>query len=141
MRPSVKVAGANDMAIVIIQENDSAVLDVLTLAFAMENHTTIPILGGSTEEISNSIRSHRPDLILIEYRSNTSYGALLLAAIRKISSTLPVIALSCDLNVGRIAAKIGFNEFLSKPFDLGELYDKVGSFLSGNRGHRLDLAD
>ena len=129
------------MAVIIIQENDCAVLDVLKQAFMLEDHHPIPILGSCTEELSKLIRRHRPDLVLIDYRSTSPCGALLLAAIRKISSALPVIALSCDLNIGKMASKLGFDGFLSKPFDLGELYAKVDSFLNGEPNLKVNLAE
>lgn len=119
------------MATIIIQENDSAVLDVITQALALENHRPIPILGSCPEEMSSAIRRFRPDLVLVDHHAGLKSWSVLLGSIRKISRALPVVALSCDLHIAKIADRIGFNGFLSKPFDLDELFQKVEALLSG----------
>lgn len=130
MQSSAKGAGANSMATIIIQENDSAVLDVLTQALKLEGHLPIPMLGSCPIEMTKSVKRHYPDLVLVDYRSNNDSGKKLLAAIRKISSWLPVMALSCDLNISKMASVIGFNNFLAKPFDLDEFFGKISLLLN-----------
>lgn len=130
MQSSAKGAGANCMATIIVQENDSAVLDVLTQALELKGHLPIPILGSCPIEMTKSVKLHYPDLVLVDYRSTNDSGKNLLAAIRKVSSWLPVMALSCDLNISKVASVMGFNNFLSKPFDLDEFFGKVSLLLS-----------
>lgn len=118
------------MATIIIQENDSAVLDVLTQALELKGHLPIPILGSCPIEMTKSVKRHYPDLVLVDYRSYSDTGATLLATIRKISSWLPVMALSCDINISKIAFGMGFTSFLAKPFDLDEFFCKISLLLN-----------
>lgn len=119
------------MATIIIQENDSAVLDVLTQALALENFRPIPILGCCPKEMLDLIRKNHPDLVIMDYRANRNDGLVLLEAIRKVSRYLPVLAISCDLNIAKVANGLGFDGYVAKPFDLDELFRTVNSFLAG----------
>ena len=125
------------MATIIIQENDNAVLDVLTLALSQQGHQTIPVLGAAPEKISALIRKYTPQLVLVDFRSTTTSGASILAAIRKISLKLPVVALSCELNISKKISKMGFDGCIEKPFDLYEFFDTINSCLSGGKSGKF----
>ena len=124
------------MAKIIIQENDGAVLDVLTQALQMEGHRPIPILGPCPDQMSIYIESHNPDLVLVDYRSNSCQGSSLLDTIRRISSKLPIIVLSCELNIAKAISKLGFTAYLTKPFNLDDLYETINSMLNDKAANR-----
>ena len=84
-------------------------------------------------------QQHEPDLVLMEYRPNLKAADLLLDAVRKVSDCLPVIALSCDLNIDKLASRIGFDGYICKTFDLEELYGRVRYFIAPRSSDKTRL--
>ncbi|MGV3545671.1 MAG: response regulator [Pedobacter sp.] len=117
------------MATIVIQENDSAVLDVLILALQAEGHRSIGLLGSCPLAMSNVVKRNIPDIVLVDYRNRDNVGKTLLAVIKKLKAKLPVIALSCDLNISKIAVQLGFDGFIRKPFDLDEIFETINNIL------------
>lgn len=120
------------MATIIVQENDSAVLDVLTQALQLEGHQPIGILGACPLAMSNTVKRNFPDLVLMDYRNRNGAGTTLLTVVKSLKAKLPVIALSCELNISKIANNLGFDGFLVKPFDLEELFDTIKRYLTSS---------
>ena len=114
---------------IIVQENDGAVLDVLTQALRLEGHRTVGLLGDCPKAMSTTILENQPSLILMDYRSTTAHSSILLKAIRKISTLIPVLALSCEFNLEQIKV-VGLSGYLAKPFDLDELFISVNNMMN-----------
>lgn len=128
------------MATIIIQENDSAVLDVLTMALRLEGHHPIGILGTCPLAMLNTVKRNFPDLVLMDYRNRDNGGTTLLSVVKNLKAKLPVIALSSELNISKIANKLGFDDFIIKPFDLEDLFNTVKRYLisCGTLPHQIN---
>lgn len=129
MRSSLKEPISVIMKTIIVQENDSAVLDVLTHALTSQGHRTVGILGDCPKEMSATILENKPSLILMDYRSTTESSSILLKAIRKITTLVPVLGLSCEFNLEKLSTMVGLSGFLAKPFDLDELFSTVDGMM------------
>ena len=79
--------------------------------------------AGSAEEALAMIRSHAPDMVLLDVRLPGMTGIEALPEIRKIADKLPVLLITAyaDLRQAVAAVKSGADDYLAKPIDLDEL--------------------
>lgn len=96
-------------------------------------------LGFHTNEASSAegaleiIRSHAPDMVLLDVRLPGMSGIEALAEIRKLADKLPVLLITAyaDLRQAVAAVKSGADDYLAKPVDLDELetaiFDALGA--------------
>jgi len=88
--------------------------------------------ASSAEEALESIRSHMPNMVLLDVRLPGMSGIEALAEIRKITDKLPVLLITAyaDLRQAVAAVKSGADDYLAKPVDLYELetaiFDAIG---------------
>jgi DNA-binding NtrC family response regulator len=88
--------------------------------------------ASSAEEALEMIRSHVPDMVLLDVRLPGMNGIEALAEIRKIVDKLPVLLITAyaDLRQAVAAVKSGADDYLAKPVDLDELetaiFDAIG---------------
>ena len=88
--------------------------------------------ASSAEEALETIRSHAPDMVLLDVRLPGMSGIEALAEIRKIADKLPVLLITAyaDLRQAVAAVKSGADDYLAKPVDLDELetaiFDAIG---------------
>jgi DNA-binding response OmpR family regulator len=61
------------------------------------------------------------DLVLLDLRMPGLDGRGFLSEMRRRSENPPVIVLSADPNVGRVAQEMGVSVYLQKPFDVEQL--------------------
>jgi len=71
------------------------------------------------------------DLIILDLRMPGIGGMETLASIRRNNTSVPVILLSGYITVAALtdAARLGLNDFLTKPFRMDELLTKVNRLL------------
>lgn len=119
------------MATIIIQENDSAVLEILTQALAEEGYNAVPLADPSPPKLLAAIKKYHPHLVMIDYRSTGERGIELLKTVRNSKPKIPVLALSSNNNIERSALKAGFQGYIKKPFDLNDLYQTLDRFFAG----------
>ena len=118
------------MATIIVQESDEAIIDVITLALEEEGHHTIGLLDQCPFALSQKLRLYIPDIVFLDYRAAYETGIALFRAVKEFSPRLPVIALSCDINISQTAQTVGFSSYIQKPFDLEDLFNKVKLFVN-----------
>jgi DNA-binding NtrC family response regulator len=77
----------------------------------------------SAEGALDAIRSHAPDMVLLDVRLPGISGIEALPEIRKITERLPVLLVTAyaDLRQAVAAVKSGADDYLAKPVDLDEL--------------------
>ena len=76
--------------------------------------------ASSAEEALASIRSHAPNMVLLDVRLPGMSGIEALTEIRKITDKLPVLLITAyaDLRQAVAAVKSGADDYLAKPVDL-----------------------
>lgn len=119
------------METILIQDGDAAIADIVITALRMEGYRACP-LTDDQENILEKIRGHRARLILLDCWLGQQ-SVRLCGWIKAHFPDLPVIAFSCDNNISQNFRVLGFDGYLSKPFDLEELYQVVRKFLPGRK--------
>lgn len=116
---------------ILIIEDESDVCKVL--AFRLEKNGFEVICAKGGKEGLDKVRMNRPDLVILDLMLPELPGEQVCKEIRKdidIEKT-PIIMLTAkagevDKIVGRV---IGANYYMTKPFDVKELLDKIGKLI------------
>lgn len=117
------------MAKVFIQENEQEILEILCIALELENVETFAVLGYDADFI-RLIRQFRPHVAILDYRLDGKDCRKVAKLIKNAFPSLPLIASSCNSTIEMDYAKHGFDGYLSKPFELDCLYQKLRKFIN-----------
>lgn len=113
---------------VLVQDADEAILDVLRLALQAEGFNVVPVLN-CNDKILELIDEFRPHAVLLDYRLAGQDCIDICKRIKQQYPHLPVIALSCNINISEQYDKDGFDGYIPKPFDLDLLYKTLREHL------------
>lgn len=115
------------METILVQETDSATLEVLTVALEMKGYKVCSLFDQS-ENALDVIRRHKPRLVLLDCWLSHYSDSQISRWIKAHFPTLPVIAFSCDNQIDKEYLRLGFDGYLKKPFDLESLYLTIKKF-------------
>jgi two-component system response regulator AtoC len=106
---------------VLIADDEKNMRWVLSEALAAEGYEVLQASDG--KEALTAVEEHHPDLMVLDHKMPSPDGMEVLRTIRAKGETFPVIMLTAHGNVATAveAMKAGATEYLTKPFDLGEL--------------------
>lgn len=124
------------MATIIVQETDSDVLDILTYALKQGGFNVYPLLN-CDENFLAIIEETKPHVVILDFKLKGEECLRVLREIKQRYPHLPVIAASCNSNINEEYDKAGFDGYIPKPFDLGELYVTLRKHIPNSR---FDLA-
>jgi DNA-binding NtrC family response regulator len=121
-----KAAGPSRKILVV--DDDQAVRKMLSLLL---ESTCEVLLASSGEEGLRLVAAERPRLMLLDLVMPGMGGLEVLTAARAISPAMTVIMLTgkTDMDLARKALELGAVEFVTKPFDMASLKEKVGRSL------------
>jgi two-component system response regulator VicR len=107
---------------ILIIEDDTDILQILDFIFCEEGYKVVlSETGSESEELSVIL----PDLILLDLRLSTQgrEGAEICLRIKSQATTchIPVILLSAERDIKQVCHDCGADNYLSKPFDIGQL--------------------
>lgn len=115
--------------IMIIDDEDD-VLEILSLVFEDEGYNVITANNGDAAE---HILEYNPDVILLDLRlvGSKHSGLEICRALKSNPSTahVPVILISSEYNLPKLASACGADDYITKPFDLEGVTNKVRSRL------------
>jgi DNA-binding response OmpR family regulator len=109
------------METIIVQDTDQTVLEMLTVALEMDNFKVYPLMNYEDDFLS-LIDQHRPHVVLMDYPLHGDGCLVVCRLIKEKYPHLPVIASSCNNNIHQEYDKLGFDDYIAKPFDLDLLY-------------------
>ena len=114
---------------ILIVDDDSGILDALTVAIETSGYEVLGILDA--RQIEKQIASFIPDLILMDLLLAGSDGTELTRKLKSNSATasIPIVILSAHPSARVQAQKAGADDFLAKPFNLDELLAKLRKFI------------
>jgi DNA-binding response OmpR family regulator len=115
------------MDTIIIYEPDEAILDTVSTALQMVGYR-VHTLSDQQENVLKIIKSHGCTLVLLDCWLR-NYSGELCQRIKVHFPHLPVIAFSCDSQINEHYRKLGFDDYIIKPFDLDQLYQVVRKHL------------
>lgn len=112
--------------ILIVDDND---LIVEVMSYILVNYGYDVTSLSSGEEVINEVNNTRPDLVILDAMLPGMDGRDICKILKLNEAThnVPVIICSAYDEVGRTLNQTGApDDFLSKPFDMNTLLDKVG---------------
>jgi DNA-binding response OmpR family regulator len=115
---------------VLVLDNDPGILEVMEEVLDYEGFNVNTFQA--TDDILFTVNTYKPDLLIIDYLLNGINGGELCRKIKNTSATahLPVILFSAYPKLLQPLSYYGCNCFITKPFDLSVLVDKVKELLS-----------
>jgi DNA-binding NtrC family response regulator len=117
------------MGSVVIQDCDEILLEILTIALDMEEITAYKTTDYDTK-VLELIEQVKPDLVMLDYRLDGKECIQLFNQIRKIYPYLPVIAVSCNLQIDLLYRIYDFTDYLEKPFELDKFYKIIWKYIN-----------
>ena len=123
--------GVSARPTVLVVEDDEGSRELLALA--LSDHGLRVELAGDGAEALERLESGRPDLIVLDFRMPSLDGAGFMRWLQvRPGPRPPVLLLTAAPRPAELAAEIGADAFVAKPFDLLDLYHTVDVLL-GNR--------
>ena len=122
------------MSAILIVDDDTQVLDVLSEMLKLEGHDVDTALNGVTAV--EAVRRKVFDLVITDLIMPEKEGLETIADIRKLRGPVPIIAISGGGRIGptdylETARFIGADATLAKPFGRDELITAVSDLLDG----------
>jgi DNA-binding response OmpR family regulator len=115
---------------ILIVEDDRDILKLLTIRLQRKGFEIASATTG--DEALEKLSSSRPDLILLDVRIPSPDGYEVIRRIRREPqwAGIPVIFSTAEASVGESAASHQADDYLVKPFEPYELYQKIDRFLN-----------
>jgi DNA-binding response OmpR family regulator len=119
---------------VLICDDDPGILDMLELVLSGEGYEVIP--ESNSLRVAGVIKDKRPEIVLLDLWMPVLSGDQVLRNLRQNESTadIPVIVFSASTDGRMIAMEAGASDFVSKPFDLDLLINKIQFNLTNKKG-------
>jgi len=110
---------------ILVLDDDSDLLEIIEIILKEGGYEVIAMSSG--EFITENINNFHPDLILMDIMLAGLDGRVLCSAIKAdVRNKLPVILISGTHNLKQVMSQIGPpNDFISKPFDVDDLLNRV----------------
>ena len=116
---------------VLVVDDDASIREFLDLALQDEGYEVVHAVHGAAA--LELVEQRQPDVILLDMRMPVMDGWAFARAYRqKPGPHAPIIVLTAARDAAESAAQIQADDFLAKPFDLGELLERVGHHASRN---------
>jgi len=110
---------------ILVIDNDPGILDAMQEVLIYEGYEVM--VKEDASDILDMVQQHQPDLLLIDYILNGINGGELCHQVKVNDHTchLPVILMSAYPRVLQSLGHYGFDDFISKPFDLTDLTGRI----------------
>ncbi len=114
---------------VLVVDDDLTILEALKIAMEFNDYQVETISKG--EEAVLMAQKLQPNIILLDFLLSGLDGNEVTKKLKDnpLTKNIPIIMLSAHPEAKRIASKIGVDCFLSKPFDLDELFNKINNLI------------
>ncbi len=113
---------------ILIADDDPAILEVLTIFLEEVGYEVETTQDGHTLQ---AFAHGYPDLLLLDIWMSGVNGRDLCRALKSQEQTrnLPILLISANRDMERIARDAGADDFIAKPFDLDKLLNKIEGLL------------
>jgi len=113
---------------ILVCDDNQDILEMIVLV--LETHGYHAIAESNSPNLFNIIKKEHPCLVIIDLCMPLMTGDEVVKILRKSPETqdLPVIVLSASVGGKETAAEAGATHFISKPFDIYNLIDKVEQY-------------
>ncbi|MVN21366.1 response regulator [Mucilaginibacter arboris] len=113
---------------ILVCDDDQDILEMLV--FVLETYGYRAVAESNSPNMFNAIKKEHPGLVIIDLWMPLMTGDEVVKQLRKSPETerLPVIVISANIDGKETADNAGANHFISKPFDIVNLIDKVEEY-------------
>lgn len=110
---------------ILVVDDDQSILDAMKIALELQGYEVKTTTKG--EETFSKIGSFKPDLIFMDVYLSGMDGREICKQIKEDEKTnhIPVIIFSANKSMKEVFEESGANDFIGKPFNMDELYEKV----------------
>jgi len=110
---------------ILVVDDDQSILDAMEITLKLQDYEVETTSKG--EETFSKIESFKPDLIFMDVYLSGMDGREICKQIKQENKTkhIPVIIFSANKSMKEVFKDSGANDFIGKPFNMDELYDKV----------------
>ncbi len=110
---------------ILVVDDDQSILDAMEITLKLQDYEVETTTKG--EETFSKIESFKPDLIFMDVYLSGMDGREICKQIKQENKTkhIPVIIFSANKSMKEVFKDSGANDFIGKPFNMDELYDKV----------------
>lgn len=121
------------MAKILVIDDDVDILSVMEILLTMQGYTVEATSRGET--VFERVASFEPDLILLDVLISGHDGRVICKKLKADEETkdIPVIMFSAHPGAAASIQEYGADDFVSKPFDVEHLLEKVKAELSKAR--------
>jgi len=114
---------------ILIADDDYAIIDVLTLMLEDIGYKVAASAEGLSVQDVNKIK---PDLILLDILMSGISGHIICKQLKAEPSTkhIPVIMISANKHAAEIAKEACADDFITKPFEMPYLLQKVAKYIT-----------
>jgi DNA-binding NtrC family response regulator len=112
---------------VLVIDDDPHILELIQIILEDEGHQVTTLASG--DRAVELVSQTPPDLVLLDIVMRTHHGMEVLAELRQVAPTVPVVLLSGAVSqvadMPEIARALGAHAFVEKPFDAQQLIELV----------------
>ena len=114
---------------VLVVDDDDDIQALLQMILESEDYEVVT--AGDGLLALNELEKSTPDLILLDLMMPRMDGYTFAKELRqrKRQPTIPIIVLSADVNAKQKVEQMGADSYITKPFDIGSLLDKISHFM------------
>lgn len=114
---------------ILICDDDEGILEVMKIVLEEKGYDVVSL--SDPHQVLATIKEVNPNLILLDLWMPLLNGDSITKTIKnnKDTKNIPVVIISANKDTAAIAKEIGANNFLSKPFNIDELENLVGTYL------------
>jgi DNA-binding response OmpR family regulator len=112
---------------ILLVDDERAILNLLSIKLRVTGYDVVTAVNG--EKALQLIKSENPDLMLLDVIMPGISGLEVLEKTRS-HSKMPIIVLSARPDNSQKALALGANFFISKPFDIDDLVDKIEKLMA-----------
>lgn len=116
---------------VLVVDDNEEILNVITIVLEMEGYEVACASDGS--KVPDKVQCTSPDLILLDIMLEGMDGRDICRALKSDPKTrhIPIIMISASHSMYSTVEKdCQADDFISKPFDIYDLADKVGQYIN-----------
>jgi DNA-binding response OmpR family regulator len=114
---------------ILIIEDDEEISKVLETVLEYNEFNVAAI--SDTDNILDAIQEYQPDLILTDFLLSGQNGGEICQKVKSNKDTchIPVVLISAYPELATSFGKFGFDAFINKPFNIGDLVEKIDELL------------
>lgn len=112
---------------ILVADDDRGILDAIKMLLEEVGYEVKTLVDGQTVQMMNE---YHPNLLLLDIWMSGLDGRDICKQLKAQEQTkhIPIIMISANRETERIAKEVGADDFISKPFQMDDLLEKVAKY-------------